>query len=149
MSRLAGIKALHAPGEALIGSGRADGPNAAVCGIKKRGDSVGPFQPSRAEARSLCSVLLPRPGPVHLHLQNKDAEGEQASPQVELCTPHAPGSSRLMQASALAAAPSAAASAYNSSRRRRRRRGKRRKHIPSEYNSTETKTKKTYIQYIL
>lgn len=108
------------------------------------------MQLSRAEARSLCTVLLPGPAPVHLHLQSKDAEGEQASPQVELCTPHAPGSSRLMQGSALSAAPSAAASACNSSRRRRRgkrRRRRRDKTYPFRIQLYRNKKENIYTVY--
>lgn len=52
---------------------------------------------SQAEPWSLCSILSP-PSP---HLQNKEAEREEASLQVELHTTDAPGSSQLMRGPSL------------------------------------------------
>lgn len=125
MSRFAGIKALHAPSEALIGNGREAGPNAAAEQEEKGFCRAARL--SRAEARSLCSILLPRPAPsTSICKTKKQTESRRA---LRLSSAHhTPQGARSLCRVALSAAASAAALAYYSSKRqRRKRRGRREK----------------------
>lgn len=115
MSRFAGIKALHALREALIGNGREDGPNAAA--EKEKEGFCRAVQLIRAKARSLCSILLPRPGPSTSICKTKMQKESRRALRLGSAHRTPRGACSLCRV-ALSAALSAAASAYYSSRKK-------------------------------
>lgn len=118
-SRLSRIKALHAPRDAVIGA-EEDGTNA---------EKWIPLDPAAEPSRTLESLQhLIAPSP---HLQNKEAEREEASLQVKRRT-EAPGSLQLMRGRR----HSDAASAYNGARENATREAEAQKVMPLSLDSS-------------